>query len=219
VQQLIDQLPCPVEKIEAVYPGRKAVPFQGKILQQSKQRTGRALLPGELGCLMSHRQVWRNIISSSAAAEQHFLILESDSQLLNADLLTTSFKQLTQDNDLFFWGAWEGHMQFFNSTKQSYKSTHQIGVPFIKTVYCTYGYSLNKKAAQLLLERTKQISYPVDQFKFFFNQQELKLGGILPEVITGNQSGSTIRNGESLLFKKAFLMVLDLKNYLICSLR
>jgi GR25 family glycosyltransferase involved in LPS biosynthesis len=219
VQQLIDQLPCPVDKIEAVYPGRKPVPFQEQLLKQSHQRTGRTLLPGELGCLMSHRQVWRKISASSASFDQHFLILESDSQLLNADLLSTSFHQLTQDNDLFFWGAWEGHMQFLKSTKHYYKSTHQVGIPFIKTVYCTYGYSLNKKAAQLLLERTNRISYPVDQFKKFFSQQELRLGGILPEVITGNQSGSTIRKGESMLFKKAFLMVLDFKNYLICSLR
>ena len=168
---------------------------------------------------MSHRLVWRRIVASDVHPDQHFLILESDSQLQNLKMLTNDYNKLTSEKDLFFWGAWEGHMQFFKSSVKQHHSSHKIGEPFIKTVYCTYGYSLNKKAADLLLRRTSKISYPVDQFKKFFTQEELRLGGILPEVITGNQSGSTIRKGESVLFKKAFLMVLDLKNYLICSLR
>jgi hypothetical protein len=74
-------------------------------------------------------------------------------------------------------------------------------------------------AAALLLQRTKKISYPVDQFKRFFGQKEIRLGGVYPEIITGNHGGSTIRNKESVLRKKLFLLLLDLKNNLICSLR
>jgi hypothetical protein len=70
-----------------------------------------------------------------------------------------------------------------------------------------------------MLQRTKKISHPVDQFKYFFGQDELRLGGVLPEVINGNQITSTIREKENMFFKKAFLAVLDLKNNIICSLR
>lgn len=205
--------------MDAVYPALKAIPFQQQLLDLAEQRTGKSLLLGELGCLMSHRKVWQRILKSNETDQTHFLILESDSQLINPDLLSKAFTQLTIDKDLFFWGAWEGHMQFFKTSKQRVDQIYTIGEPFIKTVYCTYGYSINKKAAKLLLKRTAKIGYPVDQFKKFFSQEELKLGGILPEVITGNQVGSTIRNGESVVFKYIFLQLLDIKNYVICSLR
>jgi GR25 family glycosyltransferase involved in LPS biosynthesis len=219
VEWLIGILPFVTERIEAIYPSQKRIPFQEDLLTKSKERTGKSLLLGELGCLMSHRIVWRKIIHEAAEETQHFLILESDSHLVNPSLLTSSFKELTADKDMFFWGAWEGHMKFFQSSKKVYSSSHIIGEPFIKTAYCTYGYSLNKKAASLLLQRTAKISYPVDQFKRFFHQKEIRLGGIHPEVITGNHGGSTIRNKESVLRKKLFLLLLDLKNNLICRLR
>ncbi len=219
VESLISSLPCATECIEAIYPSKKRIPFQENLLAKSKERTGKSLLLGELGCLMSHRLVWKKIINEAVNENQHFLILESDSTLVNIDFLATSFEELTTDKDMFFWGAWEGHMKFFQSSKKNFSSTHVIGEPYIKTAYCTYGYSVNKIAAALLLQRTSKINYPVDQFKRFFHQKEIRLGGVHPEIITGNHSGSTIRNKESVLRKKLFLLLLDLKNNLICSLR
>lgn len=219
VASLVASLPFVTERIEAIYPSRKRLPFQDALVATSKERTGNSLLLGELGCLMSHRLVWKKIMQEAENDNQHYLILESDSHVVNADVLAASFEELTADKDMFFWGAWEGHMKIFQSSKKTYSSTHVIGEPFIKTVYCTYGYSLNKKAAALLLQRTKKISYPVDQFKRFFGQKEIRLGGVYPEIITGNHGGSTIRNKESVLRKKLFLLLLDLKNNIICSLR
>jgi GR25 family glycosyltransferase involved in LPS biosynthesis len=219
VESLVASLPCVTERIEAIYPSRKRLPFQDALLAKSKERTGKSLLLGELGCLMSHRLVWRKIMLEAENDNQHYLILESDSHLVNPNLLAASFKELTANKDMFFWGAWEGHMKFFQSSKKKYSSSHVVGEPFIKTAYCTYGYSVNKIAAALLLQRTAKISYPVDQFKRFFGQKEIRLGGVYPEIITGNHGGSTIRNKESVLRKKLFLFLLDLKNNLICSLR
>jgi glycosyl transferase family 25 len=219
VESLVASLPFVTERIEAIYPSRNRLPFQDALVATSKKRTGNSLLLGELGCLMSHRLVWKKIMQEAENDNQHYLILESDSHVENSDVLAASFDELTADKDMFFWGAWEGHMKFFQSSKKTFSSTYVIGEPFIKTAYCTYGYSLNKKAAALLLQRTKKISYPVDQFKRFFGQKEIRLGGVYPEIITGNHGGSTIRNKESVLRKKLFLLLLDLKNNFICSLR
>lgn len=219
IEKLLTDAPFTIDKVAAVYPGKQHVPFRDALLSCSKQRTGKELLMGELGCLLSHRRVWSMIVKQANNDQDHFLVFESDSLIANPLFLKNHFTTLTMDKDMFFWGAWEGHLKLFKSSRKNVDEKCTVGIPFIKTAYCTYGYSLNKKAASLLLERTNKISHPVDQFKYFFKQDELRLGGVLPEVIKGNQIASTIREKENQFFKKAFLAVLDLKNYIICSLR
>lgn len=219
IAKLMADAPFPVEMVEAVYPDRQHVAFRDALLRVSKERTGKTLLMGELGCLLSHRRVWTKVLREAKDDQDHFLVFESDSMIENPQFLRDNFESLTESKDLFFWGAWEGHMKFFNSSKKVIAHNHFVGEPFIKTIYCTYGYSLNRKAAKLLLSRTRKISHPVDQFKYFFSQKELELGGVLPEVITGNKMNSTIREKENALFKQLFLLLLDFKNNIICSLR
>jgi GR25 family glycosyltransferase involved in LPS biosynthesis len=219
IEKLLTDAPFTIDKVAAVYPGKQHVPFRDALMSCSKQRTGKDLLMGELGCLLSHRRVWSMIVRQANNDQDHFLVFESDSMIAHPLFLNNNFARLTKEKDMFFWGAWEGHMKLFKSSRKDVDGQFTVGIPFIKTAYCTYGYSLNKKAASLLLERTNKISHPVDQFKYFFNQDELRLGGVLPEVIKGNQITSTIREKENQFFKKAFLAVLDLKNNIICSLR
>lgn len=219
IAKLMADAPFSLEKVEAVYPDRQHVPFRDALLRVSKERIGKSLLMGELGCLLSHRRVWTKILQESKNDQDHFLVFESDSMIEDPVFLRDNFSALTQTKDMFFWGAWEGHMKLFKSSRKVIDEQYSAGVPFIKTAYCTYGYSLNKKAASLLLKRTNKISHPVDQFKYFFNQDELNLGGVLPEVVTGNKINSTIRDKENTLFKQLFLSVLDLKNNIICILR
>ena len=210
--------PFLVERIAAVYPSRMHVPFADRIMQVTKTRTGRALMPGELGCLLSHRKVWRRIIEEARDEKQHFMVFESDSRIVDPVFMKTQAAPLAAVYDMFFWGAWEGHLKLFRSSRRKCDD-HTVGTPFIKTVYCTYGYSLNRKAAKLLLQRTVKPSWAVDQFKYFFKSNELKMGAVLPEVVKGNESDSTIRSGENVLFKKMFLFILDIKNNLICFFR
>lgn len=219
IEKLLIDAPFAIDKVAAVYPGKVHVPFRDALISCSKQRTGKELLMGELGCLLSHRLVWSMIMKEANNDDEHFLIFESDSMIADPLFLRNNFASLTIDRDLFFWGAWEGHMKLFKSSRKVIDGEYSVGTPFIKTTYCTYGYSLNKKAASLLLRRTNKVSHPVDQFKYFFRQDELRIGGVLPEVIMGNQINSTIRKKENLFFKNAFLALLDLKNNIICSLR
>jgi len=168
--------------------------------------------------LLSHRKAWHYIVKHSANDEVHTLVLESDSVInfppheFDASLLQTF--------DLFFWGAWEGHAQLFQSTQKNLDHGFIIGEPFIKSVYCTYGYSLNKKAAALLLKRTAKICYPVDQFKKFIQQDSLRLGAVKPEMISSNNIASSIHSRDLNNWQRRFyLAILDIKNKLICSFR
>ena len=216
VALLCTQLP-EIELVDAIYPSKQKIPFINDIIAVSAQRTGKALLLGEIGCLLSHRKIWQKILLADAAEEAHFLILESDSLLKFPNNPNTIKRKIIQSYDLFFWGAWDGHMQLFQSTKQPLLQGFQYGEPFIKTIYCTYGYSLNKKAASMLLHKTKHIAYPVDQFKRYLQQTDLKIGGVVPELISTCGSKSHIREKKSFkLFNHLFLLLLTIKNKLIC---
>ena len=64
----------------------------------------------------------------------------------------------------------------------------------IKSLYGTYGYSLNPAAAKYLLKQSKQINHPVDYYKCYVNPNEVRLGAIQPEVVsTWQTTESTIR--------------------------
>jgi GR25 family glycosyltransferase involved in LPS biosynthesis len=219
IDQLVAVFPFLIEKVEAIYPSKSKVSFKKTLLAKSAERTGKSLTEGELGCLLSHRAIWKKIVNEAKTDTQHYIIFESDSVINDANFIKDNFEKITTGYDLFFWGAWEGHLKLFNSTKRKWKNRYEVGEPFIKTVYCTYGYSLNKIAAQLLLNKTVRVSYPVDQFKRFIHQRELRLGGIVPEVVSGNQMGSYIRLAPNVLKEKIFRAILDIKNIIICQFK
>ncbi|MDP1844618.1 MAG: glycosyltransferase family 25 protein [Sediminibacterium sp.] len=226
IAKLLKQLPS-AQLVNAVYPSQTHVPFLREMMEVSKKRTGKALLPAEIGCLLSHRMVWRNIVANAdkdaandeANDEEYFLILESDSMVRDIALLHESAQVHLPQYDIFFFGAWLGNMQLFRSSKIKW-GQYSIGVPFIKTVYCTYGYAVNKKAAAYLLKQTVQLAHPVDQFKYFVNSNALKMGGIMPELIAAGTLGTYINQNKLLNWQRALWMkLLYIKNYFICLLR
>jgi GR25 family glycosyltransferase involved in LPS biosynthesis len=204
-----------IELVEAVYPKNTHVPFLDKMIQLSKLRTGRALLTNEIGVLLGHRIIWKRIVKSALSDDEHFLIFESDSKINDLVLLKSNFDRYTSNYDLFFWGAWDGYARIHRSTIKFNESQYKIGTPLIKSVYCTYGYSLNKKAATLLLHSTKKISYPVDIFKKYIPKSALRVGAVRPEVISAwYNTPSTIRVEST--FKKlknwCIVQIFDLRN-------
>lgn len=216
IRQLQSQLPL-LEWEEAIYPAYTHVPFKKPLLDLSYARTGHRLREGELGCLLSHRQIWRKIVNSDADANTLFLVLESDSCIQDLDVLENHYQDMSGRYDLFFWGAWEGHMKLFRSTRRSLDKGFHVGIPFIKTVYCTYGYSLNKKAAAYLLQQTNKIAYPVDQFKYFMSDSTIRIGGVMPELISTNGQGkSYIRSPRNRVKEFLFWFLLDIRNSIIC---
>jgi GR25 family glycosyltransferase involved in LPS biosynthesis len=204
--------------IEAIYPIYIHVPFLKKLVHRSKLRTNKPLMASEIGVLLSHRKVWRYIIENESDKDKHFLILESDSYINDSTSLKYMFNQIENKFDLFFWGAWEGNVSIFRSTQKLLQGHYKVGEPFIKSVYCTYGYSLNILAAKILLKRTQKIAYPVDLFKKFINRLDLRIGAVIPEIISNNKNfDSTVRE-TSFIKKMKHIMtikIFSLRNNLI----
>jgi GR25 family glycosyltransferase involved in LPS biosynthesis len=176
-----------LEVIEPIFPAHLHVPFLDALIEKSRVRTGNALLPTEIGVILSHRKLWRMIAQEDS--QKHFLILESDSRILQPEFLKS---ETAEKYDLFFWGAWNGYASLKKSTVQN-----GVGEPLIKSVYGAYGYSLNAKAARYLLQKTGRIAYPVDMYKRFVDPVEISLGAIVPEVI------STWRTSDSLIRRES----------------
>ena len=191
VAQLMAQVPN-TKIIEPVFPKYEHVPFIAKLVNKSKERTGKALLHSEIGCLLGHRRIWHEILRSNGSEMEHHLILESDSKLIDVSKIDSIYKTKYNSNpssfnelyDLFFWGAWNGNVSIKRSTKRVIDNSYVIGEPLIKSVYGTYGYSLNKKAARYLLAQTKKVSFPVDFYKHHVREFELKIGAVKKELIT-----------------------------------
>lgn len=214
VEELLRQVPN-LRIAPAIYPSRDKVPFVQAILSKARNRRGRPFMQGELGVLLSNRRIWMEI-QHHPHSEDHFLILESDSHLNDAALLLQEFDHLTKDYDLFFWGAWLGHMVLQKSTRQPLTDKYMTGIPFLRSVSGAYGYSLNKKAAMHLLEKTGKLLYPVDEFKRYIDPAYLRIGGVTPELISQGPGESMIDAGNKAgRINKAWIKLLTIRNKII----
>lgn len=199
---------------ESIYPSNTHIPFLKAIIEKSKERTGQALMATEVACLLGHRRILRQIVKAATNNEEHFLVLESDSKILDFSLLKTYFEPISKQYDFFFWGAWEGNAKVKRSKGQVIEGKYIIGEPLINTIYCTYGYSLNKPTAQYLLKQSAKISTPFDIFKQFVDPSKIRIGTITKEIITTWDEGSYIRNDKfwKRSKKSVYIFFLNIKN-------
>lgn len=215
VESTCKELPG-IQVMPAIYPSKTHIPFFTQLQEKTKQRTGYALQAGEIGVLLSNREIWRQIVQSPASEQEAFLILESDSELKNPTLLKKYFHQLTAQYDLFFFGSWLGNTKLFRSSRKPLEQGFVYGTPFIKTISGGYGYALNKKAARHLLETTNQIAHPVDEFKRYITPGYLKIGAVVPELISVYPGYSTIGERPHAPAKEKFkMLLLNIRNSII----
>jgi GR25 family glycosyltransferase involved in LPS biosynthesis len=210
-----------IEEVEAVFPKYINVPFLDKLISKSKERTGKALNANEIGCLLGHRKIWQAVLKREANEHEHFLIMESDSIINNYGILENTFSKYTKHYDLFFWGAWNGNVSIKRSTIIYKENNKTIGEPIIGSVYCTYGYSINKAGASYLLKQTRKIAWPVDTFRFIINTNNIKLGAISKELIsTPIYLRSYIRNNSLVNSYKRQLItkILKIKHFIISTI-
>ena len=185
--------------VEAIFPKFQHVPFIDKMMKLSKIRFGKELLYNEIGVVMSHRKAWQKIVADNDInSNQHYLILESDSKIINLEILQQQIDKIKMNYDLFFWGAWTGHASIKKSTKIRIDDKYSIGEPLINSIYGAYGYSLTPKTAKYLLSRTNKIKCQIDIFKEYIDPKMVRIGTIVPEVITfWGDTESTIRDPEN----------------------
>ena len=205
---------------ESIYPSNTRIPFLKAIIDKSMQRTGKALMATEVACLLGHRRILRQIIKAATNNEEHFLVLESDSKILDFSLLEANFESISKQFDIFFWGAWEGNAKIKRTKSKAIQgdyNKYMIGEPLLNTIYCAYGYSINKPTAAYLLKQTNIISTPFDIFKQFIDPKIIKVGTICKEIITTSDfqnKGSYIRKTKLInhINRALFLFILNISS-------
>ncbi len=206
VEQLQQALPNAI-LVDPIFPSRQKVPFIKDLIGNAFKRSGYQLMPSELGVFMSHRSIWKKIVQEGMQ-DQHFLVLESDSKINAIHLIEQTMPIVEKSYDLFFWGAWNNHVSIKRSTAVSINKKYSIGSPLIRSIYGAYGYSLNVKAAKHLLAKSSKINYPVDLYKHYVDQDEIKLGAMKPELIsTWQTTDSTIRKERPIDMLKRIIII------------
>jgi len=220
---LLKQQLAGITYVEAIFPKFQKVPFLEQLVVVSKSRTGKALNPGEIGCLLGHRKIWHLIAKHTVTPNQHFLVLESDSKIINIDDFIKAFIEIknaknSHNYDLFFWGAWNGNTRIKKSTASTILNKFTIGTPLIKSVYGTYGYSITPNGAKILLKQTAKISYPVDYFKHHLINADIQIGAIRPAMIDTwktTPSNIVVENNWVNIKRWIIIRVFDFRNMII----
>lgn len=215
VELLQQQIPRTILQ-PAIFPNQQKVPFLEKLRKKSGERTGVTLNAGEIGVLLANRCIWRQIVHLKPNEEDIFLILESDSKINNYHVFREKAGLMMKGYDLFFFGGWTGRMMLKRSTIQVFDPPFKVGDPYIKTVCSGYGYAINLRAAKTLLQYTKKIAYPVDEFKKYLPANRLKIGGVVPELVSEQPGTTTIGhpNYKSFLFQSKMFLV-HLRNSIV----
>ena len=143
-------------------------------------RFGRGVLPGEIGCTLSHRECYRKLLSSE---EEFALILEDDVRFLVEenrveDLIGTISTQMT------------GKARVITLTRHSVyysRGEHPVGGKYslcrVREAWGTCAYLVNRKAAAVLLKIGKPY-FVADDFRMM-NQKGIRVEGIFPMLAIG----------------------------------
>lgn len=126
------------------------------------ERCGTNLLKGEVGCSLSHRQLWKMLLADTRT--DWYLIFEDDIHIEND--ITKSMFETIMDTALKNYPELEfiafGHAGCTGVEKEvlNHKSRFNLINGF---VYCTHAYAINKKGARYLLGEDNTCRYPIDR--------------------------------------------------------
>lgn len=143
-------------------------------------RNGREVMPGEIGCTLSHRECYRKLLSSE---EEVALILEDDVRFLAdekrvEELIGTITGQMT------------GKPCVVTLTRHCFYYSwgeHPVGGEYslcrVREAWGTCAYLINRKAAAVLL-RIRKPYFVADDF-LIVNKKGIKVEGIYPMLAIG----------------------------------
>lgn len=142
------------------------------------------LRAGEIGCYMSHRQAWQDLLDS----DQEVCCVLEDDVALHSDFSATvqALYDCRADWDL---------VRLFGLFAQPSKRLQQIHGPHYLVDYWrkqpngTQGYLLTRAAAQKLLAHTARIVYPIDDAIDREWEHRLRLRGVEPAVLLHPEVG------------------------------
>nr|DAG72490.1 MAG TPA: hypothetical protein [Caudoviricetes sp.] len=147
---------------------------------------GSALTKGQIGCYLSHREVWKQLIASG---DEAWCIMEDDISFLSGFKATTEELYMYREHwDIVrLYGIFKNpqieYASLPSGTKLMWMDTHPLG---------TQCYVVTRNAAQRLLRVTERIRVPIDDALDQNWKHELRLYITSPEFVRDEGFDSTI---------------------------
>lgn len=125
---------------------------------------------GEVGCALSHIEIWKALAVSETSLEAVVLVLEDDAVFSSvgrknrfADVFTQAMDVLPSDWDMLYLGlSSRGERQYLDTTKEkSFESQYSVELYRPEYGYHTHAYLITKKAALTLLANMPMVG-PID---------------------------------------------------------
>ena len=166
------------------------------------KRIGYPLLPGEIGCFDSHRQVWEEIVRN----QEITLVLEDDFLLADSSALTCLERLSTESVALIrLHGIFDKPCEVLGDLDD-----RQL-VAFNGNPAGTLAYLLTPDAAQILLEKSARFYVPVDDFIDHEWRHGIIVQGVQPYIFESIEGQSSI--GERKKPRFSFLQKLRIEFY------
>ncbi|MXN79280.1 glycosyl transferase family 25 [Burkholderia sp. 4701] len=152
---------------------------------------GTPLTKGQIGCYLSHREVWKQLVASRDDA---WCVMEDDIILLEGFKAATEELLVHRDawDIVRLYGIFENPQIEFASlpsgTKMMWMDVHPLG---------TQCYVITRKAAERMLESTEKIQYPIDDAIDKNWKHKLRLYITSPEFVADGDFSSMIGQLES----------------------
>jgi GR25 family glycosyltransferase involved in LPS biosynthesis len=152
--------------------------------------TKKVLNNGELGCYLSHRQIWQTI---KEKGYKKVLILEDDAEFCPDFLNEFSEKiDTVPDFDLLYFGHWNYDHKGDSGKTKTLKEEISKGVFKADRCWLTHAYAVNEKCVDYLLEKTEEIYSCIDSVLADV-QSPLDVIAFYPNLIKQDKTKSSLR--------------------------
>ena len=144
---------------------------------------GRPATPGEIGCSLSHIEIYRQIKAQNLS---HALILEDDAWLnpnLPQLLEAIDLKYSPEQKNVFLL-TWFNALELHNV--QPLWSDYRVAE--LKSAYCTHGYVVSKAAADALINALYPVSHTADCWGWLKLHRIVNIFAVFPTCITADLS-------------------------------
>lgn len=195
MEKILSDAAIPHEFVPAFDGAKEDASFVQKTIDESvfmKNIRGSFLTRGEVGCAMSHINLYKKIIDEKIP---YACIIEDDIDITD----TSAFKFLTDEKYCRNQKDWDllllGHIQQVEASdtalvsffKKKTDSGVKIAVP-VQFCYSTTGYIINSRAAGLLYEKGLPVRVPADFLTGDSVKYGVKLRAAVPKVIVPNRA-------------------------------
>lgn len=148
--------PSPYEIFPAIY-GKAMSKEEVYSLVQQKIITKKGintLRPGEIGCILSHWNLWKKI--SETEVGEIFLVLEDDA------IIISNFKLLWEEKSIEIPENFDFLFLYNFPEKTDLTASNHPSIYFPNHLFCSHGYVISKKGAKKLLNQLFPITKPID---------------------------------------------------------